>query len=240
MRPFEPQLIPEYMAEIFPYLSVTLEVTVAVIFFGSLLGGIIAWGKISGGRVARSLATAYTYILRCTPSIVILFLIFYGLPKFCLEVFDYDINDLSRAVFVIISFTLLYAAGSSEVMRAAYLSVSHGQYEAAVSIGLSPFTALRRIVLPQAAVVALPNFGNSVLNLMKEGSLAYTVGLIDLLGEGNLIIARQYGGSSLEVYIAVGIIYLGLALVITKSFLKLEQVLLPPGAIRKGRESTWN
>ena len=112
-------------------------------------------------------------------------------------------------------------------MRAAYLSVDHGQYEAAVSIGLSSFTALRRIVLPQAAVVALPNFGNSVLNLMKEGSLAYTIGLIDLLGEGNLIISRQYGGSALEVYIAVGIIYLGLAFLITRSTLLLEQKLLP-------------
>ena len=127
MRPFEPELIPQYMAEVFPYLSVTLGVTLSVIVFGSLLGGLIAWGKISGGRFARSLATAYTYVLRCTPSIVLLFLVFYGLPKFVLEVFDYDINDLSRAVFVIISFTLLYAASSSEVMRAAYLSVNHGQ-----------------------------------------------------------------------------------------------------------------
>ncbi|MBQ8919572.1 MAG: amino acid ABC transporter permease [Acidaminococcaceae bacterium] len=227
MRPFEPQLIPQYFAEVFPYLSVTLGVTVSVIFFGSLLGGLIAWGKISGGRVIRSLATGYTYILRCTPSIVLLFLVFYGLPKFFLEAFDYDINGLSRAVFVIISFTLLYAASSSEVMRAAYLSVNHGQYEAAVSIGLSPVTALRRIVLPQAAVVALPNFGNSVLNLMKEGSLAYTIGLVDLLGEGNLIISRQYGGSALEVYIAVGLVYLGLALLITRSVLLLEQKLLP-------------
>ena len=227
MRPFEPELIPQYMAEVFPYLSVTLGVTLSVIVFGSLLGGLIAWGKISGGRFARNLATAYTSVLRCTPSIVLLVLVFYGLPKFVLEVFDYDINDLSRAVFVIISFTLLYAASSSEVMRAAYLSVNHGQYEAAVSIGLSPFTALRRIVLPQAAVVALPNFGNSVLNLMKEGSLAYTIGLVDLLGEGNLIVSRQYGGSALEVYIAVGLIYLGLALLITKMFLKLEQKLRP-------------
>ena len=227
MRPFEPQLIPQYFAEVFPYLSVTLGVTVSVIIFGSLLGGLIAWGKICGGRVIRSLATGYTYILRCTPSIVLLFLVFYGLPKFFLEAFDYDINGLSRAVFVIISFTLLYAASSSEVMRAAYLSVNHGQYEAAVSIGLSPFTALRRIVLPQAAVVALPNFGNSVLTLMKEGSLAYTIGLVDLLGEGNLIISRQYGGSALEVYIAVGLIYLGLALLITRSTMLLEQKLLP-------------
>ena len=62
---------------------------------------------------------------------------------------------------------------------------------------------------------------------MKEGSLAYTIGLVDLLGEGNLIVSRQYGGSALEVYIAVGLIYLGLALLITKMFLKLEQKLRP-------------
>ncbi len=113
MRPFEPQLIPQYFVEVFPYLSVTLGVTVSVIVFGSLLGGVIAWGKISGGRVVRSLATGYTYILRCTPSIILLFLIFYGLPKFVLEAFGYDINGLSRAVFVIISFSLLYVSSSS-------------------------------------------------------------------------------------------------------------------------------
>uniref|UniRef100_UPI0025CE7F2D amino acid ABC transporter permease n=1 Tax=uncultured Phascolarctobacterium sp. TaxID=512296 RepID=UPI0025CE7F2D len=178
----------------------------------------------------------YIYMLRCTPSIVLLFIVFYGLPKFLLEVFDYDINDLSRAVFVIITFTLLFAASISEVMRAAYLAVDKGQYEAAVSAGLSPLLALRRIVLPQAAVIALPNFGNSLLSLLKEGSLAYTIGLIDLLGAGQMIVARAYGASALEVYIAVGLIYWLLSLLLAEGILRLENF-LQPQKFKGGREA---
>lgn len=236
MRPFDPQQIPAYAWDILPYLAVTIAVTAATVLCGSLLGALLAYGKISGGRVQRALSSGYTYVMRCTPSVVLLFIVFYGLPKFFLEVFAYDINDLSRGVFVVITFTLLYAASSSEVMRAAYNAVDRGQYEAAVSVGLSPWRALQRVVLPQAAVVALPNFGNSVLNLLKEGSLAYTIGLVDLLGAGQLIVARAYGGCALEVYIAVGAIYWTLAVLLEKSFLHLERRFSPQNRRRQAEE----
>ena len=236
MRPFEPELILSFIADVLPYLSVTLGVAAASVIGGSLLGAALAWAKLQGGRLLRRLAETYIYMLRCTPSIVLLFIVFYGLPKFLLEVFDYDINDLSRAVFVIITFTLLFAASISEVMRAAYLAVDKGQYEAAVSAGLSPLLALRRIVLPQAAVIALPNFGNSLLSLLKEGSLAYTIGLIDLLGAGQMIVARAYGASALEVYIAVGLIYWLLSLLLAEGILRLENF-LQPQKFKGGREA---
>lgn len=225
MRPFEPHLILEFMAAVLPYLSVTLGVVVTVVLCGSLLGAVLAMTKLRGGRLQRALAEGY--ILRCTPSIILLSIVFYGLPKFLLEVFDYDINDFSRAFFFILTFTMLFAASISEVMRAAYLAVDKGQYEAAVSVGLAPVTALRRIVLPQAAVIALPNLGNSLLNLLKEGSLAYTIGLVDLLGAGELIISRAYGASALEVYIAVGLIYWVLSLLLAELILRTEQFLQP-------------
>lgn len=218
MRPFEPHLILEFMAAVLPYLSVTLGVVVTVVLCGSLLGAVLAMTKLRGGRLQRALAEGY--ILRCTSSIILLSIVFYGLPKFLLEVFDYDINDFSRAFFFILTFTMLFAASISEVMRAAYLAVDKGQYEAAVSVGLAPVTALRRIVLPQAAVIALPNLGNSLLNLLKEGSLAYTIGLVDLLGAGELIISRAYGASALEVYIAVGLIYWVLSLLLAELILR--------------------
>lgn len=236
MRPFEPELILSFIADVLPYLSVTLGVAAASVACGSLLGAALAWAKLRGGRGLRYAAESYIYLMRCTPSIVLLFIVFYGLPKFLLEVFAYDINDFSRAVFVIITFTLLFAASISEVMRAAYQAVDKGQYEAAVSAGLSPLTALRRIVLPQAAVIALPNFGNSLLSLLKEGSLAYTIGLVDLLGAGEMIISRAYGASALEVYIAVGLIYWLLSLLLSESILGLERC-LQPQSFKGGREA---
>lgn len=230
MRPFEPELIPQFMLEVFPYLAVTLEVTCAAVFLGMLLGSVLAYFKLGGSYWQKALAEGYTYAMRCTPSVVLLFIVFYGLPKFFLEAFDVDINDLSRAVFVIITFSLLSGAFLSEVFRAAYLAVDRGQYEAAVSVGMSPFRVLERVVLPQAAVVALPNFFNTVLNLVREGSLAYTIGLIDLLGAGELIISRAYGASAIEVYIAVGLIYWGMASLLSHLALKLEAYFSPQHA----------
>lgn len=224
-RPFSPDIIFTSIPALLPYLTVTLVVGVTSILTGSILGMLLAWAKLSGHKVIRALADGYTYIIRCTPSIVLLFIVFYGLPKFMESEFGIDMDDLSRAVFVIITFTLLFGAYVSEVFRSAYETVDKGQYEAAVTIGLSPKQAFFRVMLPQAAVIALPNFGNSVINLMKESALAYTIGLIDLLGRTNLIIAKNYGAYGIELYVACLLIYWGLSLVIEQAFLRMESYL---------------
>lgn len=224
-RPFSPDIIFTSIPALLPYLTVTLVVGVTSILTGSILGMLLAWAKLSGHKVIRALADGYTYIIRCTPSIVLLFIVFYGLPKFMEAEFGIDLDDLSRAVFVIITFTLLFGAYVSEVFRSAYETVDKGQYEAAVTIGLSPKQAFLRVMLPQAAVIALPNFGNSVINLMKESALAYTIGLIDLLGRTNLIIAKNYGAYGIELYVACLLIYWGLSLVIEQAFLRMESYL---------------
>jgi L-cystine transport system permease protein len=222
MRPFNPQFILDVIPNLLPFLWVTLAVVLGTVFFGSLLGFVLARAKLGQKPRYRWLADGYTYIIRCTPSIVLLFIVFYGLPKFFLEVLDTDINGYDKIFFVLVTFTLLFAAPISEVMRSAYEAIDHGQYEAAVSIGLTPWQAFYHIVLPQATVVALPNFGNSVINLMKEGSLAYTIGLIDLIGKGQLIISQNYGAYALETYLALSFLYLLLTLGVEKSFLRLE------------------
>lgn len=224
-RPFSPDIIFTSIPALLPYLTVTLVVGVTSILTGSILGMLLAWAKLSGHKVIRALADGYTYVIRCTPSIVLLFIVFYGLPKFMEAEFGIDLDDLSRAVFVIITFTLLFGAYVSEVFRSAYETVDKGQYEAAVTIGLSPQQAFFRVMLPQAAVIALPNFGNSVINLMKESALAYTIGLIDLLGRTNLIIAKNYGAYGIELYVACLLIYWGLSLVIEQAFLRMESYL---------------
>lgn len=224
-RPFSPDIIFTSIPALLPYLAVTLVVGVTSILTGSILGMLLAWAKLSGHKVIRALADGYTYIIRCTPSIVLLFIVFYGLPKFMEAEFGIDMDNLSRAIFVIITFTLLFGAYVSEVFRSAYETVDRGQYEAAVTIGLSPEQAFFRVMLPQAAVIALPNFGNSVINLMKESALAYTIGLIDLLGRTNLIISKNYGAYGVELYVACLLIYWGLSFLIEQAFLRMESYL---------------
>lgn len=224
-RPFSPDIIFTSIPALLPYLAVTLVVGVTSILTGSILGMMLAWAKLSGHKVIRALADGYTYIIRCTPSIVLLFIVFYGLPKFMEAEFGIDMDNLSRAIFVIITFTLLFGAYVSEVFRSAYETVDRGQYEAAVTIGLSPEQAFFRVMLPQAAVIALPNFGNSVINLMKESALAYTIGLIDLLGRTNLIISKNYGAYGVELYVACLLIYWALSFLIEQAFLRMESYL---------------
>ena len=224
-RPFSPDIIFTSIPALLPYLAVTLVVGVTSILTGSILVMLLAWAKLSGHKVIRALADGYTYIIRCTPSIVLLFIVFYGLPKFMEAEFGIDMDNLSRAIFVIITFTLLFGAYVSEVFRSAYETVDRGQYEAAVTIGLSPEQAFFRVMLPQAAMIALPNFGNSVINLMKESALAYTIGLIDLLGRTNLIISKNYGAYGVELYVACLLIYWALSFLIEQAFLRMESYL---------------
>ena len=224
-RAFDIGMIAQVLPQLLTYLDVTLLVGFVSIALGSLLGGALAWANLSGVAPLRWAAVSYVYVMRCTPSIVLLFIVFYGLPKLAFAVFDYDMNELHRAVFSIITFTLLFGAYISEVFRAAYKAVPRGQYEAAVSAGLTPFQAFRHVMLSQAAIVALPNFGNATINLLKEGSLAYTIGLIDLIGKGNLIIAQNFGAYGIEVYLAAMLIYWVLVLVLEQVFGWIEKCL---------------
>lgn len=220
-RIFAPEMIAGFVPELLAYLDVTLAVALGSILAGSLWGMVLTAFRLSGKRLLRAFSIAYVYIMRCTPSIVLLFLVFYGLPVLARE-FHVRLEDMSRAYFAIIAFSMIFGAYISEVFRAAYLAVPKGQYEAAVSIGLSPWQAFRQVMLPQSAVVALPNFGNSTVNLLKEGALASTIGLIDLLGKGNLIIAQHYGAYALEIYLACLFIYWGVTSVVSSLCLKLE------------------
>lgn len=208
--------------ELLPYLLVTLAVGAVSVLGGSLFGGILTWARLSRNKVASDLAGLYVYVIRCTPSIVLLFIVFYGVPKVAEEVFSINMDEWSRAIFVVITFILLFGGYVSEVFRSAYLTVHHGQYEAAVTAGLPPWKAVLLIMLPQAVVVALPNFGNAVINLLKESALAYTIGLIDLLGKANLMISKNYGGFGIEIWLAAFVIYWILNTLLGKLFLILE------------------
>ena len=206
MRPFSPSYILEVLPQLLPYLWVTAAIVLGTTFFGGIIGLLLAAAKVKRGRAARALANSYIYIIRCVPSIVMLFIVYYGLPEF-LGAFGVDINRIGKGFFVITTFSLLFSANMSEVFRAAYEAIDKGQQEAAVSVGMTETQAFLRIVLPQCVVVAIPNFTNAFINLMKEGSLAYTVGLIDIMGKGQLIIGKNQGSYSLETYLALSILY---------------------------------
>lgn len=212
------------LPQLLPYLWITLFVAALAVIFGSLLGLVIAVFKLSKNKLLRFLANSYITIMRCTPSIVLLFLVYYGIPAFADHFLGIYLQDVHTGVFVVITFSLQFAAMMAEVIRSAYLAIDKGQYEAAVSVGLTPFQAYRRIIFPQAVVVALPNFGNGLIAVLQEGALAYTIGFIDIVGKANLIIANNYNTHALEIYIALAVFYWVFSIAIAKLFEKLEKV----------------
>ena len=222
-RPFSFEQILISFEKILPFLGVTFEVMLGTIILGLLLSILIVRQNYSKKKIWNRLSKGYVHILRCTPSIVLLFIVFYGIPKLIYVLTGANINFWPKIIFVVIALSLLYSAQLAEIIRSSIESVGKGQYEAAISLGISPFRAMTRIVIPQALVAALPNLGNSFISLLKEGSLAYTIGLIDVMGKGNLIISLNYGGYALETYIALAIIYWAVTLIIEFTFKLLEK-----------------
>lgn len=222
-RPFYPFKIFEILPSLLPFLSVTFEVMLGTIIFGLILGFFLAKAMLSKKTWHRKTALFIINALRCTPSIVMLFVVFYGLPNLLWAVFSVDINNFSKLFYVITALTLLFSANAAEIMRSSYLAVPAGQREAALTSGLSEAQAFFRIVFPQAFVISLPNLGNSLISLLKEGSLAFTIGLIDVMGKGNLIISLNYGAYALETYIALALIYYSLTLLFEAVFKQLEK-----------------
>lgn len=219
---FDASYIWEAFPVLLPFLKVTFMVAGSSVLFGTIFGLLLAAAKIGGHKFVRKLANGYTTILRCTPSIVLLFLVYYGVPAIGNN-FGIDLNNIDKAIFVVVAFTLQFAAIMSEVIRSAYQSINKGQFEAGVSVGLSPFQTYRRIIFPQALVVALPNFGNGLIALLQEGALAYTIGLIDVVGKAELIIASNYNTHALEIFLALAVIYWILSILIEQFFLRLEK-----------------
>ncbi|HEM3598043.1 TPA: amino acid ABC transporter permease [Streptococcus suis] len=215
----------KFLPEILYALPLTLWILIVTIVIGSLLGALLAWGQLYGDEVIVSISKGYVFVLRCTPPIVLLFMVFYGLPEFLEWWLGLDVNGWSRTVFVINAMTLLYAATISEVFKSAYLAVPNGQMEAGLSIGLTEFQTFQRILLPQAFRFALPNISNAILNLLKDTALAYTIGLADIMGAGNLLIGRNLGNYSLETYTAVAVVYWTLALLLALGNQFLENAL---------------
>ncbi|MDR2097230.1 MAG: amino acid ABC transporter permease [Spirochaetaceae bacterium] len=222
-RPFYGDFIVKVIPALIDFLPVTLLIMAGTVFFSLLLGFVLVRARLGSQAFPKKCAEAYCLAMRCTPSIVLLFIVYYGIPELAMAVFGVDINGIYRGVFVITALTLLYGAAMGEIMRSAYESVDKGQREAALSAGLTERAAFLRIILPQAAVAALPNFGSSLISLMKEGALAYTIGIVDMMGQGMIIIARNYGSYGLETYIALALIYWALTLVIERAFLTLEK-----------------
>ncbi|MDE6719464.1 MAG: ABC transporter permease subunit, partial [Treponemataceae bacterium] len=147
-RPFYPAKIIEFIPILLPYLLVTFEILFGTMIVGLVLGFFLARARLSKRAWERRTAGFIINAFRCTPSIVMLFMIFYGLPNLFWALFHVDINDWAKGFYVIAALGLLFSANMAEIMRASYLAVPAGQREAALTSGLTEEQAFLRILLP--------------------------------------------------------------------------------------------
>ena len=208
-----------YFIKLLPYLKTTFIYVLIALLVGIILGLILTVFKLRKNPFLRTLSIVYTAIFRSVPPVVLLFLVYYGLTAIVQG------NSQNRLFYVCVTLTLLSSASISEIMRSSYCSVPHGQYEAGESIGLTNIQIVRRIMLPQAFYFALPNLSSIIIGLLKDGSLAFTIGLVDVFGKANLLNNTTYSKYILEIYTALATIYWLMAIVIEKVFAKVDSLL---------------
>ncbi|QOJ80693.1 sulfur-containing amino acid ABC transporter permease TcyL [Bacillus subtilis] len=207
-KAFDMNMIGDFVLTLTAYLPVTLYILTLSLLFGFVLGLFLALPRIYNIPIVNQLAKVYISFFRGTPIMVQLFIVFYGIPALT-GLIGIDTSKMDPFYAAVATYALSNAAAAAEIIRAGVGSVDKGQTEAAYSIGLSGSQAFRRIVLPQALVQAFPNMGNMVISSLKDTSLAFSIGVMDMSGRGQTLITSS--NHSLEVYIALSIVYYAVA-----------------------------
>lgn len=197
-----------YLLEILPSLMSGLKMTLGVFFItiiGSVpLGILVSLGMKSPYFTIRWLINGYIWVMRGTPLLLQLIFVYYGLGMMGIT--------FPRFEAAAIAFIVNYAAYLAEIFRGGLQAIPRGQYDAAKVLGFTRVQTFFKIILPQVIKIIVPSFGNEVINLVKDTSLVYVIGLGDLLRAGNIAASRDV---TLVPYLLVGLIYLLMTAIVT-------------------------
>lgn len=199
-------LIDSFLQILLPGLLVTIPLTILSFVFGLIIAIGTAMVQIANISILKQLVRFYIWIVRGTPLLVQLYVIFYGLPSLGVV-----LDAFPSAVLVFSVNTGAYAA---ETIRASIESVPKGQMEAGYTVGMSFSQIMRRIILPQAIRVAFPPLSNTLISLVKDTSLAANITVLEMFMTTQQIAARTY--EPFALYCEVGLIYLLFSTILTK------------------------
>lgn len=201
-----------------PALLVGLGMTVRIISVGIviaiIIGLIIGIINVGNNKLLKIFARVYIDIVRGTPLLVQVFIIYFGLPS----VFDFKLDAVLAGTIAIGVNASAYMA---EIFRAGILSIDNGQMEAARSLGLTYGEAMRKVILPQAVKRMVPPLVNQSIISLKDTSILSSIGLIELTSSGQIIIASTF--QAFQVWIMVGILYFVIIELLTLLASKLER-----------------
>ncbi len=207
----------EFALEYLPYVArgaiVTIELTAAALVLGAVLGLMGALAKQSGRQPLVFLANVYVEVIRGTPALLQIFVMYFGLATYGLR-----LDPLTAAALTL---GIIGGAYITEIIRAGIEAVDRGQVEAATSLGMAPTAIMRRIVLPQAIVLMVPPFTNFLIALIKDTSLALTISVPEIMYRSYDVASQTY--RSMEIYAVAGIIYLAMCYPLSRLARRLER-----------------
>lgn len=196
-------------------LSTTLALSAIAVFFGAIIGTLLAFGKMGKSRILRGIITAYVEIIRGTPSLLQVYVGYFVVPLLLPSL------NVSTYASVAIALTINSSAYVSEVVRSGIQAVDKGQTEAARSLGLTRSQAMIKVVLPQAVKNILPALGNEFITIIKETSLASTFFVGDLMTSYLTVNGKEF--LPLQCLLIVGIIYFILTFILGRGVSALER-----------------
>ena len=191
----------------------TLFITLVSMFFGLIIGIVVAIARLKGNRPLRYIAQAYVSIIRGTPTLVQIFIIYFGLV-------DYGIQ-LDPLPAACLALSINIGAYVSETFRGAILSVPKGQQEAALATGMTEGQTMFRIIIPQAVRYAIPPLGNTCVGMLKETSLVSTIAVTELMRSSQLLIAQYY--TYMPFYLMIAFMYWVMSTGFTMILNKIEK-----------------
>ena len=191
------------VAEALPF---TAFVIVASAVLSILVGALVSIVRIRRTPVLYGIAEGWLSFVRSMPFVLLLFLMYFTVPAF-LRAAGADVSSIPKVVYVILAVVFGFAPIIAEVIRPVYFAIDRGQHEAALVFGFTPWQRISKIIIPQMVPMLLPPMVNQVIEIVKDTSLMYMLGLMDMMGRANMMIHVNLGRGKLENYIAVAILY---------------------------------
>lgn len=183
----------------------TVLISIVSMVFSLILGTFIALARMSKWKVLHIPTRIYISFMRGTPLLVLLFILYFGLPMVGIE--------LAALVAAILGMSIHFAAYNAEVIRSAISSIPKGQWEAAEVLRMTYWQSMRRIILPQASRIAIPPLASVLMDIIKGSSLAMVITVSEMFYRAKVVVGQTY--ESLTMYILVALLYWGLCTVIT-------------------------
>ena len=204
---WDSDLVAKYGPRYWTGLKTTVVLVLTSIIAGSLLSLPVAMGRLSSNRFFGSLAYAYVYFFRGTPLLAQVFLIYYGLGQFHGALKSVGLWWFFRDAWYcgFFAFTLNTAAYQAEILQGAIRSVPKGQWEAAAALGIGRIYTVRRIILPQALIVALRPYGNEIILMIKGSAIVAIITVYDLMGQARWVFSKTF---DFHAYLWAAVIYL--------------------------------